>query len=130
MTAAKRIAIAVVEHPKSGRFLVGVRPEGVPLAGCDEFPGGKVDADESFEAAAIRECAEETGLRVSIVGEYPSAEHNYAHGSLQLRFFRCVVLEDDAETEPHGPFRWLTRAELAECNFPEANSELLGLLTG
>ena len=54
------VAIAVVEH--DGCFLVGVRPEGKPLAGFAEFPGGKVDHGETPEQAAIRECREESGL--------------------------------------------------------------------
>src|SRR5437764_2006476 len=56
------IAVAVVE--KDGHFLVGQRPEGVSLAGLWEFPGGKIEPGESPEAAAVRECLEETGVDV------------------------------------------------------------------
>src|SRR5262249_13310601 len=59
------VAIAVVEHGE--RFLVGIRPEGKPLAGFAEFPGGKVNDGETPEAAAIRECDEESGLRIEVV---------------------------------------------------------------
>ena len=58
------IAVAVVEH--DGRYLVGQRPAHVPLGGFWEFPGGKVERGETPEAAAIRECLEETGLTVHI----------------------------------------------------------------
>src|SRR4051812_46830278 len=59
------VAIAVVEH--DGKSLVGERPAGVALAGFAEFPGGKVEPGESPEAAAVRECIEESGLQVEIV---------------------------------------------------------------
>ena len=45
------IAVAVVRY--DGKFLIGRRPEGVPLAGLWEFPGGKVHAGETPEAAAV-----------------------------------------------------------------------------
>ena len=58
------IAIAIVEY--DGLFLVGQRPPDVPLAGLWEFPGGKVQAGETPEAAAARECFEETGLTAQV----------------------------------------------------------------
>ena len=63
-----RVAIAIVEQ--NGQFLVGVRPESVPLAGFAEFPGGKVHDDETAAAAAVRECHEETGLQVVVEREF------------------------------------------------------------
>ena len=45
-----------------GRVLVAQRPEGKAMAGLWEFPGGKVEAGETPEAALIRELAEELGI--------------------------------------------------------------------
>ena len=45
-----------------GRVLIARRPEGKPLAGKWEFPGGKVEAGESPEAAVVRELREELGV--------------------------------------------------------------------
>jgi 8-oxo-dGTP diphosphatase len=118
------IAIAVVEH--QGRFLVGKRPEGVPLAGCWEFPGGKVQSGETPAAAAVRECLEETGLTVAVQGTYPSVVYDYPHGQVDLRFFACSAL--DASDAPREPFVWLPRADLAGLEFPPANAALLAQL--
>jgi mutator protein MutT len=115
------IAIAVVE--REGFFLVGKRPAGVPLAGLCEFPGGKVQASETPEAAAIRECLEETGLAVRIVGKYSVVRHDYEHDRVELHFFRCTPVE--SARSPREPFRWVTVAELAELQFPEANRAVL-----
>ena len=120
----RRIAIAVVEH--EDQFLVGQRPEGVPLAGCWEFPGGKVEAAETPEQAAARECFEETGLSV-IVGEpYPAVAHQYDHAKVELHFFACRPVE--ASPTPRPPFRWVPRAMLAQITFPPANQALLSYL--
>ncbi|HUG68389.1 MAG TPA: (deoxy)nucleoside triphosphate pyrophosphohydrolase [Pirellulaceae bacterium] len=119
-----RIAIAVVE--RNGEFLVGERPPGKPLAGCAEFPGGRVEAGETPEQAAVRECFEETGLHIAVVSRYDECEHDYAHDRVHLHFFACRAV--GASVEPRFPFRWVPRANLRTLDFPEANLALLSVL--
>jgi 8-oxo-dGTP diphosphatase len=120
------IAIAVVEH--EGRFLIGQRPPGVPLAGLWEFPGGKIEPCETPEAAAIRECLEETDLTVEPLFQYPIETHDYEHGSVALHFIACRP-PAQADLRPREPFRWIERAELARHEFPAGNRKLLEFLT-
>lgn len=135
----KPIAIAVVERSSEAaasraskkhfdEVLIGVRPDGVPLAGYWEFPGGKVQPNESFESAAVRECLEETGLEVVVVGEYPDVTFDYEHGSVHLRFFRCRLHADEVQREPQPPFCWTRKSQLDRLRFPEANATLIQLL--
>jgi len=119
------IAIAVVEH--EGRFLVGQRPEGAPLAGLWEFPGGKIEPGETPEAAAVRECLEETGLAALPLFRYPEHVQAYDHDRVQLFFIACRV-DNDALEKPHEPFRWVRREELASLEFPAGNAAILKLL--
>jgi mutator protein MutT len=123
-TDATRIAVAVVEH--AGRFLVGQRPEGVPLAGLWEFPGGKVQPDETPQQAAMRECLEETGLVVEVTGQYEPVEYQYEHGRLHLDFFACRPRDPSADPRP--PFGWFERQDLAHMQFPAANARLIAEL--
>jgi mutator protein MutT len=118
------VAIAVVRH--QSLFLVGVRPQGAPLAGYAEFPGGKVNAGELPAAAAVRECREESGLQVEAAGELLCTTHQYDHGLLEIHFFDCRPL--DAAAVPTAPFRWVDADELASLRFPAANARLTKLL--
>ncbi|HUY36667.1 MAG TPA: (deoxy)nucleoside triphosphate pyrophosphohydrolase [Pirellulales bacterium] len=119
-----RIAVAVVEH--EGRFLIGPRPAGIPLAGLWEFPGGKVEFGETAAQAAARECQEETGLSIEVGASYPAVVHPYDHGRLALEFFACRPL--DPQQPPLPPFRWVALDELAKYPFPAANAGLIEFL--
>lgn len=129
------VAIAVVRH--RGRFLVGRRTQDTFLAGFWEFPGGKVKLGETVQKAAVRECLEETGLTVVIVGSCGDTHHRYttlperteknASLDLHLHFLACRLA---GSTEcPQTPFRWVTAEELTDLEFPPPNQSVIRQLT-
>jgi 8-oxo-dGTP diphosphatase len=119
------IAIAVVEQ--EGHFLIGQRPVSVALAGLWEFPGGKIEPGETPEAAAVRECLEETGLVVQPLFRYPEHVHEYDHGRVQLVFIACRPASGQL-VSPRDPFRWVERGSLGNYEFPAGNAALLDQL--
>jgi mutator protein MutT len=121
-----RIGIAVVEHHE--RYLVGVRGESGPLPGNSEFPGGKCHAGETPAAAAIRECFEETGIRVEIIEPLLEREFDYPHGRVDLRFFLCRPAAGCDVTQLRGSFCWIPSRELSSLRFPEANAPVVDRL--
>jgi mutator protein MutT len=118
------IGIAVVE--RDGRYLVGVRPDGTPLDGYAEFPGGKCEPGEPPDACAVRECREEAGLDVEPVRLLDRRTWDYPHARVELSFFLCRPI--DAKL-PAAQFRWVSREELAALRFPEANAVVMKSLT-
>ncbi|MBL8818150.1 MAG: (deoxy)nucleoside triphosphate pyrophosphohydrolase [Planctomyces sp.] len=124
MADRKRIGIAVVES--AGQYLVGLRPEGVPLAGLSEFPGGKCESDETPRACAVRECREETGLMVVPSEQLATVEYSYPHGDVELHFWRCGLAPGmPPQARPTGTFRWVSIEEMKSLTFPEANRSVL-----
>jgi mutator protein MutT len=115
------IAVAVVRQ--SGRVLIGQRPPDVPLAGFWEFPGGKVHEGEPPEAAAVRECREETGLEIRLEGPCEEVVFPYRHGQLRIHFFLARPAGDSAA--PRAPYCWAPLPELAGYRFPPANQAVL-----
>jgi len=124
MAAPSLIAIAVVLH--DGRVLIGQRPPDVPLPNLWEFPGGKVAPGEAPEAAAARECREETALDVRITGSLDEVQHTYAHGVLRLCFFSAEPI--NPAQAPQEPFLWAPLADLPKYVFPPANAAVLKTL--
>jgi mutator protein MutT len=91
-----------------------------------EFPGGKCEPGESPAACTIRECLEETGLRVEIDELLIHSQHDYSHGRVELSFFLCRLA--DSKTVSQGNFRWVPMGELALLNFPDGNREAVTTL--
>ena len=121
-----KVGIAVVEH--RGRYLVGLRGDSAPLAGLAEFPGGKRRPSESAAECAVRECAEETGLRVRIVEPLLHCRYEYPHGLVDLSFFLCAPLEKEPIAERQGAFEWVAAAALHDLDFPPANGPVIDRL--
>ena len=122
----KTIGIAVVEH--QGCYLVGIRPPGASLAGFAEFPGGKCEAGEEPATAAVRECLEETGLRVEVLELLTRRLYEYAYGSVDLHFYLCHPLEVPEASHDLRGFRWEAVSALRSMKFPDANVPVVELL--
>ena len=126
MRRPKVISVAVAVVRSNGRVLIGQRPAGVELAGLWEFPGGKVQPGERGEHAAARECLEETGLKVRVLGLETEVTHRYDYGTVRLRFYSAAPL--DPSQAPVAPFLWVEIGELPRYPFPPANASVLEFL--
>ena len=73
---------------EDGKMLLSSRPEGKPYAGYWEFPGGKIEAAETAEAALARELEEELGVLVRRSTPWFVMEHRYEHAHVRLHFRR------------------------------------------
>ena len=120
------VVAAVIEDNR--RFFLTRRQAGVHLAGMWEFPGGKIDADESHGPALKREIREELGVEVDVGDLVYETTHAYPDRTLTLYFYRCNLI---GRPQPRlgQEMRWVPRAELRSLSFPTADAELIDLLT-
>jgi 8-oxo-dGTP diphosphatase len=120
------VAAAIVE--RAGRFLLTRRLKGTHLEGTWEFPGGKCQPGETMEACLIRELHEELAVAGRIERLMLVTRHTYPERSVELHFF-LTVLDGDPAPQLGQEMRWASRDELAELSFPEADAEVIRLLT-
>jgi len=121
-------AAALVD--KDGRVLVAQRPEGKPMAGLWEFPGGKVKEGETPEFALCREMEEELGLetREGCFVPIAFASHSYADFHLLMPLYVCRMWKGYPEPKEGQQVKWLRPAELFKLEMPEADKPLISQL--
>ncbi|QCC86891.1 A/G-specific adenine glycosylase [Desulfovibrio desulfuricans] len=118
------------------RVFVQKRPPSGVWGNLWEFPGGRVEADESADQAAVREFMEETGFAVRVAQRYGIIRHGYTTYRLTLHCFG-LELAAGAETPPKPPLlsaateaRWVAPQELNDLAMPAAHRKLADKLFG
>lgn len=91
-----------------GRFLMTSRPEGKVYAGYWEFPGGKLEAGESVEAALRRELHEEIGIVIGEVHPWQVELVDYPHARVRLHFCKVYDWQGDFEMREAQAMSWQT----------------------
>jgi 8-oxo-dGTP diphosphatase len=113
---------------RDGRLLITQRPVGSHLAGLWEFPGGKREPGETWEACLERELAEELGVRVSVGRLFEEVVHDYPGKRVHLRFFVCRLVAGEPAPIGCAAMAWVTAGELGRYEFPPADAHLLAAL--
>lgn len=110
---------------RDGKLLITQRYAAAHLGGLWEFPGGKREGDESFEACLVRELHEELGIEIAVRELVETVEHEYPEKRLLLKFFRCEWLANEPRALGCPAFAWITREELSRYEFPSADAQLI-----
>ena len=112
---------------KDDRILMCQRPKGKRCELLWEFPGGKLEKDETLENCIIRECREE--LDVSVIPEHivGAVEYDYGDISVRITFFLCSVYGDSPKCIEHNSIDWLSFDEISKLELCPADREMLNL---
>ncbi len=93
---------------RDGRFLITSRPAGKVYAGHWEFPGGKVEAGETIEAALQRELHEELGIAIGDAKPWKTTLHDYPHALVRLHFCKVFDWRGEFEMREAQQMAWQT----------------------
>ena len=122
------VACALVDV--DGRVLICKRPHGKSLAGLWEFPGGKVEAGETPEAALIREMDEELGITItqSCLAPFVFASHTYETFHLMMPLYLCRRWSGVVVAKEHEALAWVKPNALSNYEMPPADAPLIAYL--
>ena len=124
-----RVVAAVIE--RDGCYLLTQRQETAILPLLWEFPGGRVESDETEEEALIREVEHRIGTAVSVGERIGEHHHEYRSYDVHMSLYACT-LPEGVEPRPLSvnEISWAKSTELEKYDFPPADQQTMDRLLG
>ena len=121
-------AVALIDT--DGRVLLARRPPGKQMAGLWEFPGGKIHAGETPEAALIRELKEELAIDVTeaCLAPFTFASHRYEKFHLLMPLYVCRRWNGVVTPQEGQETVWVMPQRLADYPMPPADKPLVAMI--
>lgn len=123
----KMIGVAVIWNDQ-GQILIDRRRQEGLLGGLWEFPGGKIEADETVEACIAREIREELGIEIAVGDRLITVDHTYTHFRVTLNVHHCRYVSGEPRPIECDEIRWVTLEEIDQFPFPKANVQIIEAL--
>jgi 8-oxo-dGTP diphosphatase len=121
----KQIEVSAALIFRDGKLLITQRHAKAHLGGLWEFPGGKREANETFEQCLVREIREETGVEISVGELFEEIFYDYPEKSVRLKFFICKIISGEPQPLDCAEVKWIEKSELDKFQFPAADAQLL-----
>lgn len=123
------VAVAVIIN-QDDEFLITRRSSDQHQGDKWEFPGGKVENNETSQEALSREIREELGIEIQSAIHITDIIHEYVDDNKKvlLDFFEVKSWLGEPKGLEGQPIRWVKRKHLSQFDFPKANDEILAIL--
>ena len=122
-----KIVVSIALINNSDQVLIAKRASNKHLAGFWEFPGGKVEKDETPENALIREVKEELNLNINnkCIAPLSFSEFDYKNFHLLLLLYICRRWEGEPRPMEENELKWVKPSMLRKYKMPPADDSLI-----
>ena len=127
MTKRIHVAVGIILNT-DGQILLAKRPEHLHQGGKWEFPGGKVEQNETVTQALIRELKEEVALNVHSSKPFMALSYDYPDKQVLLDIHTVSDFTGEAQGLEGQQVVWVDKHELTHYDFPDANKPILAKL--
>jgi 8-oxo-dGTP diphosphatase len=127
-TKTIRVVAAVLE--KEGRYLITQRRATAVLPLMWEFPGGRVEGDETDANALKREVSHRLGAEIEVGKLISFVSHPYESYVVDLFLYECALMGETLEARNVNAFKWATSAEFDQYPFTPADEASMNKLLG
>ncbi|MCL1142057.1 8-oxo-dGTP diphosphatase MutT [Shewanella gaetbuli] len=124
LTKRVHVAVGVILN-NNKQILLAKRHGHLHQGGKWEFPGGKVESDETVTQALIRELKEEVNITVNSSAPFMDISHNYPDKHVRLDIHLVTDFSGEAKGMEQQQIEWVSLQQLADYDFPEANKPIL-----
>ena len=120
------VVAAVIK--KNNLYFIAQRNRNKHFAYYWEFPGGKVDKQETFENALKREIKEELSINIKVFNHIASEKHKDEKIDVNVHYFLCESLNDNIILFEHEDMKWLKKNDLKKFKMAPGDSKIIKYL--
>ena len=120
------VVAAVIK--KNNLYFIAQRNRNKHFAYYWEFPGGKVDKQETFENALKREIKEELSINISVLKHIASEKHKDEKIDVEVHYFLCEYFNDKINLSEHEDMKWVLKKDLINFKLAPGDSKIIKYL--
>ena len=120
------VVAAVIK--KNNLYFIAQRNRNKHFAYYWEFPGGKVDNQETFENALKREIKEELSINIRVFNHIASEKHKDEKIDVNVHYFLCEPLNENIILSEHEDMKWLQKNDLTQFKMAPGDSKIIKYL--
>ena len=113
--------VAAIITNKEEKILIAKRSLKKSQGGLWEFPGGKIEKNESKEDAIVREIKEELNMDVKVDSSFDEKIYEYPDKTIRLIALNCSMISDSYEVLEHEDIKWISEEEFKAYEFAPAD---------
>lgn len=127
-STAKKIEVSAAVIYRNGKTYIQQRPKQGLMAGLWEFPGGKIEKNETPEDCLHREIKEELGIKIRIKEKIMTIKHSYTQFRVTLHVYLCSHQAGKIRATSCDQWKWVAAKEMDQYPFPAANVKIINYL--
>ena len=120
------VVAAVIK--KNDLFLIANRSFKASSKGIWEFPGGKVEENENFTSALIREIKEELSLNIKVGNTIATIDLNKTDKNISVHYYYAIILSGQISLNVHSEFKWVSHPQLKNFTYIDGDRHILNYL--
>ena len=128
MNSRLHVVVGILFNSNKDKILISKRTEKSELSDFWEFPGGKVDNNETFEIALKREIKEELSINIKIVDLISSQKHKDEKIDVNVHYYLCDPLDEKIFLSEHEDMKWVKKIELNNFKMAPGDSKIIKFL--
>ena len=113
---------------KNDLFLIANRSFEDNSQGIWEFPGGKVEENETFNSALIREIKEELSLNIKVGNMIATINLNKTDKNIYVHYYYAIILSGQISLNVHSEFKWVPHTKLKNFTYIDGDRHILNYL--
>ena len=123
-----KINVVAAVIKRNNQYLIAQRNRKKYLSWMWEFPGGKVEENESFEECLKREIEEELSIKINIHKKITETEYKDDKIDILLHYFLCSIKSGKIQLNEHEDLAWIEAMDFDKFNFAGGDDSILSLL--